>query len=294
MDPESRTLAPNVSTWYRRFRDHGKLAEPRPRRPRMLPLVDLCMLFLTENIDEVSSAALDSLLSKYLYSLYKELARRGLSLHSWKLFSHALPRRTCKIPLGAYCYYRDIEPPFAEDLSVYTGPLTSPTVEFISNLYIEDASCFTVSDLLTLADMRNLGVLALHAYSHIRKDEVHASPVSDRYLAQGEAIGDADLVHQGVDVSYQASITDMENDNTSGTPFLLPPKPSAYLRLSRDSGQHKVHPKRCEAWYTRDFTPTMSRVATNTTTEDKPDKRMAKPLKQTARKRQCLGDLLKY
>lgn len=115
-----------------------------------------------------------------------------------------------------------------------------------------------------------------------------------RYLAQGEAIGDADLVHQGVDVSYQASITDMENDNTSGTPFLLPPKPSAYLRLSRDSGQHKVHPKRCEAWYTRDFTPTMSRVATNTTTEDKPDKRMAKPLKQTARKRQCLGDLLKY
>jgi hypothetical protein len=119
-----------------------------------------------------------------------------------------------------------------------------------------------------------------------------------RYLAQGEGIDDADLVHQGVNLSYKASIPESKEDvsSTSGTPLSLPPKPLAFLKLSHKPVRHKVYfPPSREAWFLRGFTPTMSLVTTDTTTTgDDSRKRKAEPLKLKPGKRQNLGDFLKY
>lgn len=108
-----------------------------------------------------------------------------MTFQAWKLFSHVLPKQASKVPLGLYGYYRDIDAPIADDLSVYTGPLNSPSVDFIARLVIDKAWTFKVNDLLTLADMANLGVLILLDRDQDQETGQAGSPgssVSDRLV----------------------------------------------------------------------------------------------------------------
>jgi hypothetical protein len=111
--------------------------------------------------------------------------RSGFTFQAWKLFSYILPKQASTVPLGLYVFHRDIDVRIGDDLSVYTGPLNSPSVDFIARLVIDKARTFKVNDLLTLADMANLGVLILldrYQNQETGQDDNAGSSVSDRLV----------------------------------------------------------------------------------------------------------------
>lgn len=86
---------------------------------------------------------------------------RGVCLHAWKLFSRSLlADEDGDKTLGLYRHRSHICKP-AHGLSHYTQPLLSPATDFVTHLVISGGCDFSVSEMLCLADMANLGVLEL-------------------------------------------------------------------------------------------------------------------------------------
>lgn len=85
---------------------------------------------------------------------------RGSNLHAWKLFRNYLLKGEdgTEPALSHYRYRQHICHP-THRLPVYTQPLSSPSIEFITHLVISGECEFSASEMVCLADMPNLGVL---------------------------------------------------------------------------------------------------------------------------------------
>lgn len=83
-----------------------------------------------------------------------------MSLHAWKLFSKLLLREDDDKSLGLYRFRYHICQP-REALKRYLEPVTALNVDFITHLVISGGCDFTTSEMLCLADIKNLGVLEL-------------------------------------------------------------------------------------------------------------------------------------
>jgi hypothetical protein len=233
---------------------------------------------------------------------------------SASLTSHAL-RYASKLPSLTYCYFASHA--LVLELYLVAGGLKKCAVDLGWTLH----QTRPPRPHLDRSSVKGLAMVSLsprmgddHSKSSSNSEQWPATPRSpldasdtiamcrllkwSRYLAQGEGIHDADLLHQGVNLPYQASISGSSEANVSGTsgkPLLLPPKPLAYIHLDTKRVLGKVYDKPTrQAWFTREFTPTMSRAATNAVTEDTSGKRKAEPRTLRPRKRQNLGDILKY
>ncbi|KAI5466474.1 hypothetical protein BGZ63DRAFT_400852 [Mariannaea sp. PMI_226] len=129
------------------------------RGPR--PLVDMAINILADNIGEVDLDSLDDLPNTLLWRVWRFLEARSTCFHGWKLLSKALldegdDRKT----LGLYRFRQHICRP-GHELVRYTQPLTSPCVDFVTHLVVTGGCSFTTHELLSLADMPNLGILEL-------------------------------------------------------------------------------------------------------------------------------------
>lgn len=89
-----------------------------------------------------------------------DLSFRGVCLQAWKTFSKLLLQEDDDKNLGLYRFRQHICRP-DDDLKHYIRPLTSPTVEFITQLTISGNCSFTTNELLHLTEIKNLGVLEL-------------------------------------------------------------------------------------------------------------------------------------
>lgn len=104
---------------------------------------------------------------------------RGAHLHAWKLLSASLLREDEEIPLGLYKFRKHICKP-SGDLQTYAKPVTSLSLDFITHLVLSGGCHFSVTDLLSLTDIKNLGVLELiQATDH---DGITTPDISDRLL----------------------------------------------------------------------------------------------------------------
>lgn len=88
-----------------------------------------------------------------------------MNLDAWKILSASLVRSEGQddgedIPLALYKFRKHICHPTG-GLPIYTTPLTSPSLDFVAHLVISGGCAFPVSQMLALADMKNLGVLEL-------------------------------------------------------------------------------------------------------------------------------------
>ncbi|ATY64712.1 hypothetical protein A9K55_005053 [Cordyceps militaris] len=156
-----------------------KYQEPPAKHAR--PLVDMAIRAVAKNIGHMSKELLEQLPASMLWRLWRFLeARGGASLHAWKIFSDLLISDGQEDPvLGLYRFRQHVCRP-DEALKLYTQPLNSASVEFIAHLTISGHCLFTGTELLVLADMKNLGVLELIQPA----DHIQAShpQVSDRIV----------------------------------------------------------------------------------------------------------------
>ncbi|OAA73644.1 hypothetical protein ISF_00545 [Cordyceps fumosorosea ARSEF 2679] len=141
-----------------------KYQEPPGKRAR--PLVDMAIRVVARNIGHASREMLEQPIPpRLLWRLWRFLeARGGACLHAWRIFSDILMSDDddgSEDPvLGLHRFRQHVCRP-EEELALYTGPLDSPSVEFVAHLVISGDCLFTGNELLALAGMRNLGVLEL-------------------------------------------------------------------------------------------------------------------------------------
>lgn len=84
-------------------------------------------------------------------------------MHAWRLFSNLLladEDAQADKNLGLYRFRQHICRPDGS-LQCYVGPLTSPSVQFLTHLVISGGCDFAAHELLCLADMENLAALEL-------------------------------------------------------------------------------------------------------------------------------------
>lgn len=153
-----RISASSDHDWSRR-RPYPQFRPRGPRGPRSL--TDMAVNVIADNIGDVSEELLGAMPVQLVWRIWRFLEARGVSLHAWKLFSALLLREDDEKSLGLYRFRQHICHPNVSDLKWYTKPLTSLTTEFITHLVLSGGSEFTVHDMLSLADLKNLGVLEI-------------------------------------------------------------------------------------------------------------------------------------
>ncbi|KAH8888592.1 hypothetical protein GQ53DRAFT_826274 [Thozetella sp. PMI_491] len=135
---------------------------------------------LAPRIVKDSEAALAGLEAPLLLLRIWQHIRDGpVSFFQWRIFSKLLLAEESSTTMSLYRYRRYIPQP-ASELSVYTGPITSPSCEFITSLSINMVPSIRTDEYLALASMPNLGALDI-----IEPFESHAtlpetSMISDR------------------------------------------------------------------------------------------------------------------
>ncbi|OAA81846.1 hypothetical protein LEL_01391 [Akanthomyces lecanii RCEF 1005] len=137
-----------------------KYQEPPGKQAR--PLVDMSIRVVAKNIGIVSKELLETIPPRVLWRLWRFLeARGGACLHAWRIFSEVLMSDDEEDQvLGLYRFRQHVCRP-EEELKIYTQPLNSSSVDFITHITISGDCMFTGNELLSLADMKNLGVLEL-------------------------------------------------------------------------------------------------------------------------------------
>lgn len=171
-----------------------KYQEPPGKQAR--PLVDMAIRVVAKNIGLVSKDMLEPIPPRVLWRLWRFLEARfvtpssppsipglpqstdlpqplrrcillitvirgGACLHAWKIFSEVLLSDDQEDPvLSLYRFRQHVCKP-EDELKLYTQPLDSASVDFITHITITGDCFFTGNELLSLAHMRNLGVLEL-------------------------------------------------------------------------------------------------------------------------------------
>ncbi|OBT59399.1 hypothetical protein VE04_00505 [Pseudogymnoascus sp. 24MN13] len=87
--------------------------------------------------------------------------RAQLNLDTWKKISKRIlyEKRDTATELGLRRYRQEIESPSPE-LSLYTGPVTSTSFDFLTSLTI--TAWYPINELVNLADVANLGILQIY------------------------------------------------------------------------------------------------------------------------------------
>lgn len=100
------------------------------------------------------------------------------------MLSQIVCKQAARVPLELYTWHACISPSDVSDWHQLTRPLNSPNVDFITRLVLDQAWAHGAEDLLTLADMDNLGALYLRGeISDKTQREDGGSPsVSDRLV----------------------------------------------------------------------------------------------------------------
>lgn len=173
------------------LRKPGALTFPRGRSGKGVKgprsLLDMTLRILGSNINRVSqSEDLSDLPKKVLAALVKELLPRPISFHAWKLLIKPLaqayhpndPETRTTLPQDIWHYLEIFSPPVC-DLSVYTVPLTSPSLDFVTKLTILAASRFPSHQVLSLSGMPNLRAL------HIDDTQDEVTPIVTDRLVRG-------------------------------------------------------------------------------------------------------------
>ncbi|KAJ3482164.1 hypothetical protein NLG97_g7642 [Lecanicillium saksenae] len=137
-----------------------KYQEPPGKQAR--PLVDMAIRAVAKNIGMISKELLEPIPLRVLWRLWRFLeARGGACLHAWKIFSELLMNDDGEDQvLGLYRFRQHVCRP-DEELKLYTQPLDSASVDFITHITISGHCLFSGNELLSLASMKNLGVLEL-------------------------------------------------------------------------------------------------------------------------------------
>ncbi|KAK0713009.1 hypothetical protein B0T26DRAFT_803928 [Lasiosphaeria miniovina] len=137
------------------------------RGPR--PLLEMALDVLIDNMAAASADALAALPPKLLWRVWYEYRKSRVTFDSWKKFSKLVladskndieTEGTVTIPLSLYHIRYYIKTP-RSDLSVYTAPLLSPSVDFLVYLNIADVDYIQANELLPLAALPNLAVLEI-------------------------------------------------------------------------------------------------------------------------------------
>ncbi|KAG5994004.1 hypothetical protein E4U52_001502 [Claviceps spartinae] len=142
-------------------------------------LIDMAIRVVADNIGDITETHLQAISGRLLWRIWRLLEARGVCLHVWKLFSKTLANAHEDISIGFYRFRKHIQRP-ASALKVYTQPLLSPTIDFLSHLVISGGCQFSINEMLCLAELRNLSALELIQPADLPR--VQFPEVSDRLL----------------------------------------------------------------------------------------------------------------
>ncbi|KAG5945915.1 hypothetical protein E4U59_004967 [Claviceps monticola] len=98
-------------------------------------LIDMAMHVVADNIGDITETHLQAISGRLLWRIWRLLEARGVCLHVWKLFSKTMANAHEDISISLYRFTKHIQRP-ASALKVYTQPLLSPTLDFLSHLVI--------------------------------------------------------------------------------------------------------------------------------------------------------------
>ncbi|KAK3376638.1 hypothetical protein B0T24DRAFT_592291 [Lasiosphaeria ovina] len=180
---EQDKILASVSTRYRPSEETKGRRGPRP-------LLEMALDVLIDNMAAASADALAALPPKLLWRVWYEYRKSRATFDSWKKFSKLLladskndieTEGTATIPLSLYHIRYWIKTP-RSDLSVYTAPLLSPSVDFLVYLNIADVDFIQANELLPLAALPNLAVLEIF---DIGSDNVTSDPRVTDSLVRG-------------------------------------------------------------------------------------------------------------
>ncbi|KHO01067.1 uncharacterized protein MAM_00068 [Metarhizium album ARSEF 1941] len=162
--------------WSRR-RPYALFTPRGTKGPRSL--IDMATHVAADNIGDATEHHVEAMPARLLWRVWRFLEARGACLHAWKLFSKILVADDEDKTLGLYRFRQHICHP-AEELRIYTEPLTSSSIDFVAHLVISGGCQFSTPELLCLAGMKSLGVLEIIQPA----DEVRATfpQVSDRLI----------------------------------------------------------------------------------------------------------------
>jgi hypothetical protein len=114
---------------------------------------------VAENIASMTDEHMEAMPWTVRPRIWRLLQESGLCLHAWKLFTRNTPPGDEDVKTGHYrhqtCEVYDGE------LQIYTRPLDAPATQFISHLTLTGGCEASTSELLCLADMKNLGILEI-------------------------------------------------------------------------------------------------------------------------------------
>ncbi|KAG6291283.1 hypothetical protein E4U46_001210 [Claviceps purpurea] len=150
-------------------------------------LIDMAMQVVADNIGDITETHLQAISGRLLWRIWRLLEARGVCLHVWKLFSKTLANAHEDISISLYRFTKHIQRP-ASALKVYTQPLLSPTLDFLSHLVISGGCQFSANEMLCLAELKNLGALELIQAAGLPR--VQFPEVSDRLLRGWSEVDD--------------------------------------------------------------------------------------------------------
>lgn len=142
------------------FRPQPPALTPEPTvRPRSL--VDMVARVVAENIASVTDEHMDAMPWPVRSHVWRLLQEGGLCLHAWKLFTRNTPPGDEDVKAGHYSYRHQSCEVYDGELQIYTRPLDAPATQFISHVTLTSGCEASTTELLCLADMRNLAILEI-------------------------------------------------------------------------------------------------------------------------------------
>ncbi|KAI0474995.1 hypothetical protein GGR56DRAFT_490425 [Xylariaceae sp. FL0804] len=139
---------------------HGSTKPYRGRVRGARPLVDMGVAVVAKNLDRLEETGhLAHVPIPLIKRIWEEiLSHRHPSLHEWKLCSRYLFGEDLQADIMRHT--GEIVVPEAP-LSHYTKPITSASFAFIAHLQLMAGAIFNTHELLSLTQLRNLGVLEI-------------------------------------------------------------------------------------------------------------------------------------
>ncbi|KAI0018935.1 hypothetical protein F4780DRAFT_477352 [Xylariomycetidae sp. FL0641] len=131
------------------------------RGPRSL--VDLCIRVAAESLSYANIGDLDDLPAPLVLRIWRRVERTQFpSLQSWLVCLKRLANDYAvkEMPLSLLKHTAEVPHP-AGSLAAYIRPLTASAFDFIVHLTITDRACFNTHDLLSISQLKNLGVLEI-------------------------------------------------------------------------------------------------------------------------------------
>ncbi|KAI5919748.1 hypothetical protein F4810DRAFT_474158 [Camillea tinctor] len=151
--------------WYREQTPGPEDRSPGKGVTGPRSLVQMTTRVVAQNFSHLETEHLDDLPSHLIYRIgeYIEKTQETLSFHAWKLYIKyilngdlARPQPPFRLLKHAFQITQPTEP-----LVHYTNPLSSTSLDFIAHLTLTGTVSFNTHEILSLAQLKNLGVLEI-------------------------------------------------------------------------------------------------------------------------------------